>query len=254
MPKAIDNIPQPEQQEVHPYRRFVLARFKVEADEIAQATTTLRYLLSGKDKIKYSTEGETEWASMWRLNFHDLLDQLDRADAHSSLDWLLDTMDDLTNPASSLDLQAKIIEWPHLGEQLIGAKAVGNLLLSALKRQKKAIEREQEIFNAESQEASARNTFETMTSIKVVETEGGKTKEKGVAPSSVPMGESNIHAGRIRLHKAQLDEFDRQDTEISERIDFVSQCVNVIAETYELLMHVSIQNQGLAKNNRQQGA
>jgi hypothetical protein len=251
MPKAFDDTPTVEQAPSRPYRRFVLSRFKqVDADEIAMATTTLQYLLEQKDKIKESIEGETGWTFTWRVNFHDLLDQLNRPDAHASLDWLLDTMDDITNPASSLDLQHKIIEWPHLGEQLIGAKAVGNLLLSSLKRQKKAVERERETFNAETQEASARDTFEIMTSIKVVD----GTKEKAVAPSSVPMSESNIEAGRIRLYRAVIKNYDERDTEISERIDFVSQCVNVITETYELLLHVSIQNQGLAKNNRQQGA
>ena len=255
MPKAFDDVPTTEQTPIRPYRRFVLSRFKqVDVDEIAMATTTLQYLLEQKDKIKESIDDESDWTSIWRTNFHDLLDQLNRPDAHSSLDWLLNTMDDLTNPASSLDLMSKIIEWPHLGEQLIGAKAVGNLLLSALDRQKKAIEKEREIFNAVTQEESARNTFEMMPSIKVVESEGGKTKEKAIVPSSVPMGKDNIEAGRIRIYRRELDNSDQRNTEVSERIDYVAQCVKVISETYELLLHVSIQNQGLRKNNQQQGA
>lgn len=238
------------------FRRFVLPRFveSIDTDKIAQATTALRYLLTESGKIAESTPDEKQWTTVWRIKFHDLLEQLNRPDAHASLDWLLNTVDDITNPASSLDLMNKIMEWPHLGEQFIGAKAVGNLLLAALKREKKALERRREVFNAQTQQESAASTFESLTSIEVVEGAGEKAKKKAVAPSSVPMSEGNIEAGRIRLHAPTLYQFEQEENEVAERLDYVTQAVNVISETYELLQHVSIQNQGLRKNNYQQGA
>lgn len=234
------------------YRRFVLPRFvsEIDIDKVAQATTTLRYLLAEKDKIKESVPDEKQWTTVWRVKFRDLLDQMDRPDAYTSLDWLLRTMEDMTNPGMIPDLAFKIMEWPTLGEELIGAKAVGNLLLSALKREKKALERRREEFNAATQKESAGNTFAELTSIRIVE----GTREKAVAPSSVPMSESNIEAGRIRLHGNTLRQFDEEETEVAEQLDYVMQCVAVIAETYDLLVHVSIQNQGLRKNGHQQGA
>ena len=82
----------------------------------------------------------------------------------------------------------------------------------------------------------------------------GKVKEKAVAPSSVPMSEGNIQAGRIRLHGETLRQFDTEEDEAAERFDYVTQAVAIITETYDLLVHVSIQNQGLRKNGHQQGA
>lgn len=265
MPQIFDTEIKNESQTGQPlgFRRFTLPRFveAIDADRIAQATTTLRYLLTETGKIAESLPDEKQWTTVWRIKFHDLLEQLNRPDAHATLDWLLDAVNeivgppDLTQPTDPFDLQMKIMQWPHLGEQFIGAKAVGNLLLAALKREKKAVERQREVFNATTQQDSAKNTFELMTGIRIPEVDaGGKTKEKAVAPSSVPMSESNIEAGRIRLYKSQLDELEQQETEVAERLDYVTQAVNVIAETYDLLLHVSIQNQGLRKNNYQQGA
>lgn len=238
------------------FRRFTLPRFveSIDVDKIAQATTTLRYLLTENEKIAQSAPDEKQWTTVWRIKFHDLLEQMNRPDAHATLDWLLNTVDDVTDPARSFDLMNKIIEWPHLGEQFIGAKAVGNLLLAALKREKKALERRREVFNAQTQQQSAANTFELLTSIEVVEGVGEKAKRKAVAPSSVPMSEGNIEAGRIRLHAQTLSQFEQEENEMAERLDYTAQAVNVIAETYDLLQHVSIQNQGLRKNNYQQGA
>lgn len=258
MPQIFDAKVESESQSGQPqgFRRFTLPRFMeaIDADKIAQATTTLRYLLAENGRITESTPDEKPWTTVWRTKFHDLLEQLNRPDAHATLDWLLNTVDDITDPASSLDLINKIIEWPHLGEQFIGAKAVGNLLLAALKREKKALERRREVFNAQTQKESAADTFEQLTSIEVVEGVGEKAKKKAVAPSSVPMSEGNIEAGRIRLHGKTLSQFEQEENEVAERLDYVTQAVNVIAETYELMQHVSIQNQGLRKNNYQQGA
>lgn len=234
------------------YRRFVLPRFvsEVDIDKVAQATTTLRYLLTEKDKIKESIPDEKQWTTVWRVKFHDLLDQMDRPDAYTSLDWLLRTMEDMTNPGMIPDLAFKIMEWPTLGEELIGAKAVGNLFLSALKREKKALDRRRDEFYAATQKDGAQDTFEKLTGIKIIE----GTKEKAVAPSSVPMSEGNIQAGRIRLHGETLRQFDAEEDEVAERLDYVTQAVAVITETYDLLVHISIQNQGLRKNGHQQGA
>ena len=234
------------------YRRFVLPRFvsEIDADRVAQATTTLRYLLTEKDKIKESVPDEKQWTTVWRVKFHDLLSQMDRPDAYTSLDWLLRTIEDMTNPGTIPDLAFKIMEWPTLGEEFIGAKAVGNLLLSALKREKKALERRREEFYAATQKDAAQDTFEKLTGVKVIE----KEKEKAVAPSSIPMSEGNIQAGRIRLHGETLRQFDAEEDEVAERLDYVTQAVAVITETYDLLVHISIQNQGLRKNGHQQGA
>lgn len=240
------------------YRRFVLPRFvsEVDIDKVAQATTTLRYLLAEKHKIKESVPDEKQWTTVWRVKFHDLLEQMDRPDAYTSLDWLLRTMEDMTNPGMIPDLAFKIMEWPNLGEELIGAKAVGNLLLSALKREKKALERRREEFNAVTQQESAKNTFELLTAIAIeaLPDKKGNPKEKTVAPSSIQMSEGNVQAGRTRLHGETLRQFDAEEDEVAERLDYVTQAVAVITETYDLLVHVSIQNQGLRKNGHQQGA
>lgn len=239
------------------FRRFTLPRFveAIDTDRIAQATTTLRYLLTETGKIAASLPDEKQWTTVWRIKFHDLLEQLNKPEAHASLDWLLDTMKDITNPACSLDLANKIMEWPHLGEQFIGAKATGKLILRQLELEQKRLKRRREVFNATTQQDSARNTFELMTGIKVSEADvSGKMKEKVVAPSTVPMSEGNIEAGRIRLHAQILHQFEQEEDEVAERLSYVEQCVSAIAETYDLLQHVSIQNQGLRKNNYQQGA
>ena len=261
MPQVFDT-PTSEDSAPSGYHRFVLPRFvsEIDADRVAQATTTLRYLLTEKDKIKESVPDEKQWTTVWRTKFYDLLDQMDRPDAYTSLDWLLRTMEDMTNPGTIPDLTFKIMEWPTLGEEFIGAKAVGNLLLSALKREKKALERRREEFYATKQKDSAQNTFENLTGVKVIEESPtgakdiSKAKEKAVAPSSIPMSEGNIQAGRIRLHGETLRQFDAEEDEVAERLDYVTQAVAVITETYDLLVHVSIQNQGLRKNGHQQGA
>jgi len=231
-------------------KRFTLPDF-VKPDEVAQATTTLSILLGDRNKLDKILEKEREWTTIQRHKFADILDQMDRKDAHDSLNWLLATFGDLTNPASSLDLQGKILQWPHLGEQFIGAKAVGFLLLKALNREKETIEKELLKFEAETQAAAAKDTFEKLVAIKI---SSPGEKDKNVAPSSVPMSDGNTEKGRIRLYGQKLDEFDERLKEVGEQIDYVSQMAVAIADTYNLLLHVSIQNQGLRKNNIQQGA
>ncbi len=218
-----------------------IKRKTVSEKDILATTGVLKLLLAQKDLIKTSSETERSATKEWRSKFYNLLGAMSREDAYESLEWLLRTFDDLTDPATALLLRNKVAEWPHLGEQYIGAIAVGYLLLGGLKR-------ELDKFESDSQEQAAQNLFETIGKVKIQEVDDkGKIKEKSPTASSISLSEKNIRLARIRLNGKSL--FD-----LEEQIDYVERMTGALENTYDLMQRVSYQNQGLSGMTRQQGA
>lgn len=217
-------------------------KFKTISEKDIFGTTGItKALLSQKDMIKLPLEAERPVTKEWRSKFYSLLSAMDRADAHESLEWLLRTFDDLTDPATILDLRNKVAEWAHLGEQYIGAVAVGYLLLGSLRR-------ELDKFDSITQENAAQNIFETLSKAKVQEVdEKGKIKEKAPTASSMSLSERNQRLARVRLRCDAL-------FELEEQIDYVERMTLAIEKTYDLMQKVSFQNQGLSGMGYRQGA
>lgn len=211
-----------------------------EADVLA-TTGILKMLLSQRDSIKTPSATERAATQEWRSKFYAMLNAMSRPDAYESLDWLLRTFDDLTDPATALLLRNKVAEWPHLGEQYIGAIAVGYLLLGGLRRELEKLE-------SDTQEKAAQNVFDTFDRVKVQEVDDkGKIKEKKPVASAISLSEKNQRLARIRLNGDDL-------FALEEQIDYVERLTKSMESTYELMQRVSYQNQALSGMARQQGA
>lgn len=219
----------------------VIKRRTVSEKDILATTGILKMLLTQRDTIKIPLEAERPVTKEWRSKFYSLLSAMAREDAYESLEWLLRTFDDLTDPATTLMLRNKVAEWPHLGEQYIGAIAVGYLLLGGLKRHLDKLE-------ADTQEKAVQNVFETLGKAKIQQVDDkGKIKDISPTASSISLAEKNQRLARIRLTGEAL-------FSLEEQIDYVEQMTKALENTYDLMQRVSYQNQVLGGMARQQGA
>lgn len=209
--------------------------------DILATTGIMKQLLNQKDIIKVPLEAERPVTRWWRSKFYSLLSAMARDDAYESLEWLLRTFDDLTDPATILDLRQKVGEWAHLGEQYIGAVAVGYLLLNGLRRSLDKLE-------ADSQEKAAQNVFETLGKAKIQRVDKkGQIEDISPTASSISLAEKNQRQARIRLQGETL-------FELEEQIDYVERMTLAIEKTYDLMQKVSFQNQILGNMSVRQGA
>lgn len=216
---------------------------QVDMEKVASASAVFYELLSQKDKLKNILRDEDKlqiklaeeriWTKSWREKFYFILDSMNRPDTRKSLDYLLVTFQDLSDTAGALDLPRKIMEWPNLAQPLSDAAYVAQILLGALHR-------EQMMFNKDTEQISGQKYFNEMTTIT---NEDGKKP----APSSIELSARNIDKGRNDLFRERW-------AEIGEQIDYVQAMYDAILRLYDMLKQVSIQNQGLNKQNISNGA
>lgn len=215
--------------------RFSLPRF--DKEQARSRVAEFKAVLEGRKVLFYNDIDTIESAKDYRMKFALMLEQMAKNDALESLDFLVSTIADLTNPASNLEVQDKVHEWGYLGEAYIGAKTVGYLLLDAL-------ELEYQIHQAKVQEQCQKDCFEIQARLRYKGI--GEEKEVKATASSISLSSNNIELARLRLYQ-------KQEMVFREQISYVKRATDAISDLYGLMKIVSYQNNGMNAMSLREG-